>query len=308
MSDLRTPSALRSLIEAAKSDGPGAVARAEVWSSVCRSMAVTVAAGSAGFPLGGASSAKAISLASVFGGAVTVGLAAAVLILQPMRSFEQAPSGDDAPAAGAQAMGAPATALSARGGSSWDPVEAPAAGRALDAARSAFPSTGPSRASTADRGACGTTNPPPYGASSAGAPPDDQVADKDAVADKDIGTADRAVGAHGPPPGSAPPAALRSPGRASALTPPPDAPQRVSFDPLAREAALLTRARAALARGDAQAALRAVREAMAVPGRQLVPEEMSVESRALRALGRSRDADALTTELRSRYPDSALAR
>jgi hypothetical protein len=283
MNDMRTSSALRSLIEAAKSDAPGAVSRAEVWSSICRSIAATVAPGSTGSTLGSASGGKAISLATFFGGAVTVGLASAVLILQPMRSFEQAPSGTLTPAMAAPALEAPP--------SRQEPT--------LGAAQGAAPSARSSRPRPADRGADGTasTNSPSYGASSAGAP-----------SAGDVAAAGRTVEEHRSAPASPPTAALSSPGHGSVRASLADSPSRVAFDPLAREAALLTQARAALAQGDAQAALHAVRAAMAVPGRQLVPEEMSVESQALRALGRSRDADALTTELRTRYPDSALAR
>jgi hypothetical protein len=79
-------------------------------------------------------------------------------------------------------------------------------------------------------------------------------------------------------------------------------------DSLGREALLLTRARIALARGDAASAVADLRAAEHISGRQLVPEELSLESQALRVLGRDREADAQELELRSRYPESALAR
>jgi hypothetical protein len=79
-------------------------------------------------------------------------------------------------------------------------------------------------------------------------------------------------------------------------------------DSLRREALLLTRARVALARGDAASAVADLRAAEEISGRQLVPEELSMESQALRVLGRDREADARESELRSRYPESALAR
>jgi DNA primase large subunit len=71
---------------------------------------------------------------------------------------------------------------------------------------------------------------------------------------------------------------------------------------------LLTRARVALAKGDAASAVADLRAAEQISGRQLVPEELSMESQALRVLGRDREADARESELRSRYPESALAR
>lgn len=79
-------------------------------------------------------------------------------------------------------------------------------------------------------------------------------------------------------------------------------------DSLRREALLLTRARVALAKGDAASAVADLRAAEQISGRQLVPEELSMESQALRVLGRDREADARESELRSRYPESALAR
>ena len=77
---------------------------------------------------------------------------------------------------------------------------------------------------------------------------------------------------------------------------------------LAREAALIAEARAALARGDALGALRKARAARSLPMRQLVPEELVVEAQALRSLGRESEAAKVDRALRSQYPESALAR
>ena len=79
-------------------------------------------------------------------------------------------------------------------------------------------------------------------------------------------------------------------------------------DTLAREASGLAEARGALARRDALSALQIVRSLRALPGRQLVPEELAVEAQALRALGLDDDANAVETRLRARFPDSVLGR
>jgi hypothetical protein len=80
------------------------------------------------------------------------------------------------------------------------------------------------------------------------------------------------------------------------------------IDSLAREAQLVSEARGALGRGDAARALQAVRAARALPSHQLTPEELAVESQALRALGRPAEATQVDETLRSQFPESALAR
>jgi hypothetical protein len=88
-------------------------------------------------------------------------------------------------------------------------------------------------------------------------------------------------------------------------------PQHVRVTPadlLAREASLVADARKALSRGDARAALTLVRQARALPSPQLVPEELTVESQALRALGQADEATGVDFTLKTQYPDSALAR
>jgi hypothetical protein len=99
----------------------------------------------------------------------------------------------------------------------------------------------------------------------------------------------------------------------SVVAPAPAAPPapvrpKPAFDPLEREAQLVSEARGALVRGDPQRALQAVRGARALPSHQLAPEELAVEAQALRALGRSGDAIEVDEALRSRFPESALAR
>jgi hypothetical protein len=77
---------------------------------------------------------------------------------------------------------------------------------------------------------------------------------------------------------------------------------------LSLEASLITEARAELAAGDPLAALRKARAARSLPVRQLVPEELTVEAQALRALGRDAEASSIDQSLRAQYPESALAR
>jgi hypothetical protein len=88
----------------------------------------------------------------------------------------------------------------------------------------------------------------------------------------------------------------------------PQAGAATESDTLAREAAALAEARGALARRDALSALQIVRSLRALPGRQLVPEELAVEAQALRGLGLDDDANAVETRLRARFPDSVLGR
>jgi len=112
-----------------------------------------------------------------------------------------------------------------------------------------------------------------------------------------------------PPPAPGPAPATRSAARLSGAMPAHGAASAPSDDVLlAQETGLVIEARAALARGDAQAALRAVRAARALPSHHLAPEELSVEAQALRAIGRedeARDDDAI---LKKQFPESALAR
>jgi hypothetical protein len=87
------------------------------------------------------------------------------------------------------------------------------------------------------------------------------------------------------------------------VTPRADAPSD-----LAEEARLVTAARTALVAGDAAHALVLVQATRKLGARALEPEELGLEARALRALGRADDAAATELVLRRRYPESALAR
>jgi hypothetical protein len=77
---------------------------------------------------------------------------------------------------------------------------------------------------------------------------------------------------------------------------------------LGEEARLVTAARTALVAGDAARALSLVQATRKLGARSLEPEELGLEARALRALGRADEAAAAELVLRRRYPDHALAR
>jgi hypothetical protein len=79
-------------------------------------------------------------------------------------------------------------------------------------------------------------------------------------------------------------------------------------DMLSREVALVQEARRDLLIGDAAGTLKASRAARALEARQLEPEEMSLEARALRALGRDSEAAKVESQLRTMYPDQTLGR
>jgi hypothetical protein len=77
---------------------------------------------------------------------------------------------------------------------------------------------------------------------------------------------------------------------------------------LAEEARLVTEARTALVSGDPSRALVLLRKTHRFANRALEPEELSLEARALRALGRADEAAATDMTLKSRFPGHALAR
>lgn len=74
-------------------------------------------------------------------------------------------------------------------------------------------------------------------------------------------------------------------------------------DRLALEARMVSEARGALHRGDADAALRIVRAARTQPGARLVPEELTVEAQALHALGDDAAAKRVEADLAGRFPE-----
>ncbi len=82
----------------------------------------------------------------------------------------------------------------------------------------------------------------------------------------------------------------------------------VNEDPLVRKARLLSEARGALLRGDADQALRIARTARSMPNSGLEPEELALEARALRQLGRPSEAEAVERDLAQRFPENSLTR
>lgn len=105
-----------------------------------------------------------------------------------------------------------------------------------------------------------------------------------------------------------------APSTTPAVTPPAPAthqekPRGVTGqDSLSREVALVAEARGELLRGDATRALATIRVARSLKVRQLEPEELALEVRALRALGRTDEADRIDAKLRAEFPEHALAR
>lgn len=77
---------------------------------------------------------------------------------------------------------------------------------------------------------------------------------------------------------------------------------------LAEETRLVTEARAALLGGDPGLALTLARSTARFSTRALEPEELRLEARALRALGRADEALATELKLKTRYPSNTLAR
>ncbi len=221
---------MRALLGAARADGPSGASLAKIWGKVSSSV------GAAG--AGGAGAAKLLATGTLFGGTLTVGVAAAILFLR---------------AAPGQAAGAATTT-----------TEAMTATANANATTNMIPTT------TETITATETMSP---------------------TATSDSTSANSS------------PANLRSP-----FVPSAAARVRPDPDPLAREASLVADARSALARNAPGAALRAVRATRVIAHRQLIPEELSVEAQALRTLGRAKEADAIEAVLRSRYPESALAR
>lgn len=102
--------------------------------------------------------------------------------------------------------------------------------------------------------------------------------------------------------------AAEAPDAPDARPAPPSAPTMAREDDLAREAQLIARARGELRRGEAERALASVRATRSLATQRLQPEALSLEARALRALGRLDEALVVEASLRSSFPEHALAR
>jgi hypothetical protein len=72
---------------------------------------------------------------------------------------------------------------------------------------------------------------------------------------------------------------------------------------LTRESSLVAEAHRDQLKGDFVGALRAVRAARSLERRQFEPDEMAIEAKALRALGRDDEAAKLESKLRAMYPN-----
>jgi hypothetical protein len=78
-------------------------------------------------------------------------------------------------------------------------------------------------------------------------------------------------------------------------------------DRLALEARMVSEARGALHRGEPETALRIVRAARTQAGARLVPEELTVEAQALRAMGDEAGAQRAEADLAGKFPEQAIS-
>jgi len=78
-------------------------------------------------------------------------------------------------------------------------------------------------------------------------------------------------------------------------------------DRLALEARMVSEARGALHRGEPETALRVVRAARSQVGARLVPEELTVEAQALRAMGDEAGAQRVEADLAGKFPEQAIS-
>jgi hypothetical protein len=86
MNEARLSPSTRKLLETARTDGPSAASRARMWAGMSGVLGGAVGAATtttASVIHGGASGTKLLSIASLFGGTLTVGLAALLLTLRP---------------------------------------------------------------------------------------------------------------------------------------------------------------------------------------------------------------------------------
>ncbi len=315
MSGLQLSASTRALLEAARSDAPAAAARAQMWTGVATTVGLAGAAGTSIAAGTTASASKLLAVGALLGSAVTVGVTLALLrVMGPHAPIGRGvgfaggatPSRDPAALAllGGPSAGSLAQPRVALGGlqtagvysNPGDPPADPALRLPLAPGPAQSPGT------FGDRRLLGTN-----------APPDPAGPARDAA-----GVVSLAVSGDSPPEarnGALPPRRGGSPGSPGGHAQTPGAkagtrttPRLAVEDPLMREAALVAEARGSLVRGDALGALRTIRAAGSVSSRALEPEELSIESRALRALGRDAEAAEVDVELRSRYPDHALSR
>jgi hypothetical protein len=259
----------RALLKGARADAPGAAAKAKVWSGVSATLGGAAGAGAAGAGAAGfGTSGAGLSAAKMLVAGTLLGGALTVGLAAMLLRIGPAPSPSTTPPSVAAAFAGATVAAP-------DPPTPPAA-PAIDAFAS-----GAGAGANMLPGAQVTTGSSP-GASPASA-----------------AHAATSAPRHGSPQHGPHPAAASAP-----------LPSRhpSGDDALTREASLVASARAALSGGNAEEALRLVRSARSMPSPQLVPEELTVEAQALRALGKADDARGVDATLHSQYPESALAR
>jgi hypothetical protein len=230
MNDLSSSPAIKALLEAARRDGPGAAVRTKIWGGISGTIGGATASGGAAAGL-----AKIVTAGTLFGGAITVGVAAALLYVGAARGPDAAQVYPPSPAVAAAKFASLASA-SASAPTATE-IETP------------FATATPTAITTSTAGAIGPKVVPHAGAS-----------------------------------------------------------RSLPGESLSREASLVASARAALVRGDGASALRAIDSTRALPARQLEPEELAVRAQALRALGKTQEADAADAALKTRYPLSELVR
>ena len=276
MNELRPSSDARSLLALAKSDGPSHAVRTRMWAGVSSSVGVAGGAlslGNAGADgaaaSGWAAAAKMLTLGTLLGGPLTIGIALAVLRVGP------APASPSDVSHVAAVAAAPARVISFIG--EREPsVVAPNApiGGLLEGATAAGP-----RVAGVDGVAAVQLAPLP--------------------AEPALAVAETQAPESVKPVKASP---LASPSQARYA-----GPARTG-DLLAREANLVAAGRAALKRGDAKRALAAIHAAQALASHQLAPEELAVEIQSLHALGREREAVQAEVVLKVSYPESDLTR
>lgn len=268
MSDLRSSSDFQSLLDAAKADAPSAAARANVWAGVSGALGSAAAAGGG---VGGAA-------AGLGGLGAAKMLVIGTLLGGTMTVGLAAAVLYQRPAQNGPLAGLAAVLAEHRGPSSVrSPVTVPEIEVATQSAPPTLPTLTAPVTVIAETGGVGP------GALPVVNPSRDRA--------KLAGVAHR----HG---------AVVDPAKVGSAVPSTAGGE----DDLVREASLLSRAQGALARRNAAEALQAIRATARLPERQLIPEELALEAQALRMLGLTDEASGKETELKTRYPESALAK
>jgi hypothetical protein len=272
MIDPRLSSATKELVRLARVDGPSAAARAKMWAGVSGAVGGVAAGGAAaanGATAGGASAAKMLTIGTLLGTPLTVGLAVTLLHVGALPRSLPGFGVSSTPQHQLPGFGVSSTPQHPGLGVSSTPPKPPNV-EVVSAPTGWTPTSTLTLTGASTRIVVSTRAAGPIGA---GHPKPSSEAKSEAKA-----AATKAV---------------RAPAHGDAL---------------AREAAFVAEAHAALLHGDPNGALGAIASARAVATPQLVPEELAVEAQALRALGRTDEANANEVTLRLLYPESALAR